>query len=86
MSEIVSQKTTIACSHCGDECSPDITINGNNFCCNGCMSVYSLLNSHQLNDYYCLNKMPGIAVKETSALKFRFLDDESIAAQLISFK
>lgn len=50
------------------------------------MTVYSLLNSHHLDDYYCLNETPGISVKESSASKFRFLDDEGIAARLISFK
>src|SRR5687768_1648003 len=86
MNTTVSPKVKPVCNHCGEECSPGISMNGKSFCCNGCMTVYSLLNSHHLDDYYCLNETPGISVKETSASKFRFLDDESIAAQLISFK
>ena len=86
MSQQVSTVIGQHCSHCGDECSNPVLLNGKAFCCPGCRTVYSLLNSHQLNDYYCLNEMPGNTVKETPATKFQFLDNEETTAQLISFK
>jgi len=49
--------------------------------------VYTLLNGHGLRDYYQYNDRPGInrrtRVRED---KFAFLDEERIAAKLISFR
>lgn len=49
--------------------------------------VYRLLNKSDLCDYYNLNTAPGINRKTTVRKdKFAFLDDETITAQLVSFK
>jgi Cu+-exporting ATPase len=49
--------------------------------------VYTLLNGHGLKDYYRYNNQPGInrraPVRED---KFAFLDEERVAARLISFR
>ena len=57
------------------------------FCCEGCKLVYGIINQSGLCNYYDLNKMPGITQRiKVRKDKFSFLDDDSIAAKLISFK
>ena len=43
------------CLHCKGEFDQRAAItdeSGNEFCCNGCMSVYNFLNSHNLGEFY----------------------------------
>ena len=77
----------IACSHCGETCRSGAIITGDlAFCCEGCKMVYQLLNENGLCDYYALNEHPGISQRpDRYKEKFAFLDDEKIAAQLLSF-
>ncbi|HOZ51459.1 MAG TPA: heavy metal translocating P-type ATPase metal-binding domain-containing protein [Chitinophagaceae bacterium] len=75
------------CYHCGEECVNDeIHIGDKLFCCSGCKSVYSILNQHELEGYYCLNETPGNTLVKVNEVKFQFLDDESIAAKIYTFK
>jgi Cu+-exporting ATPase len=75
------------CFHCGEKCPDEsIQIGEKYFCCTGCKSVFSILNKHELDGYYCLNETPGNTIKISSNSKFQFLDDESIASKIITFK
>lgn len=78
----------VLCSHCGEECiTSGIQSDGKSFCCEGCKLVYGIINQSGLCTYYDLNKMPGITQRvKVRKDKFAFLDDESIAARLISFR
>ena len=78
----------IVCSHCGESCrSGAIMAEDLSFCCEGCKMVYQLLNHNGLCDYYALNSHPGTSQRpDRYKEKFSFLDDEKIAAQLISFR
>ncbi len=43
----------LICVHCGDECPDDtIKIDDKYFCCNGCKTVYQLLNDEELKKLY----------------------------------
>ncbi len=76
-----------SCYHCGEDCgSETICIGDKLFCCAGCKSVYSILHQHTLDTYYCLNETPGNQRHKVFTEMFQFLDDESIAANIISFK
>jgi Cu+-exporting ATPase len=78
--------TSIFCYHCGEKCDThkhDIT--DKSFCCTGCLSVFLLLNRHEMDNYYCLNERPGAKVIYSQPEKFRFLDNESIIKKLLSF-
>jgi P-type Cu+ transporter len=83
-----SVKPTVKCYHCGDECINDtIQLADKNFCCQGCKTVYQVLNQSDLCDYYELNQNPGTNQRITVRKdKFSFLDDEKIEQQLISFR
>lgn len=79
-------ETAVTCYHCGEACdNKKLNIEEKYFCCAGCRSVYMLLNSHELENYYCLNEVPGQKVGTIQPEKFKFLDDENIARKLLSF-
>lgn len=75
------------CYHCGDNCSNEnICIDKKVFCCEGCKTVYEILNQSGLCDYYAYNEHPGLKqYKEVRAGKFDFLDDEKIKNKFITF-
>lgn len=75
------------CIHCGADCGKDPVVwNNLNFCCNGCLTVYQLLNENKLYNYYQLENTPGIKVETTEfGNKYAFLDNEEVKQKLISF-
>ncbi len=51
----------LQCIHCGDKCgSSKVSDNEMLFCCVGCKTVYTLLNQSGLENYYSLEKRPGL--------------------------
>lgn len=80
-------ETDILCFHCGDDCvGQAIEFNNKHFCCQGCLSVYSLLNSNNMDEYYCLNEKPGQKINSLPKEKFAFLEEESIVRKLLLFR
>lgn len=81
-------QTTVKCEHCGESCTHrEIRIAEKIFCCEGCKSVYQILNESGLCDYYVLNSNPGISKKtKVRPDKFAYLDNPQIAASLIYFR
>jgi Cu+-exporting ATPase len=78
----------IECIHCGEDCgrSP-IVWEGKNFCCEGCKTVYQLLNENKLSGYYDIYETPGIKVEvQEFGQKYAYLDNEEILKQLVYFK
>jgi Cu+-exporting ATPase len=75
------------CVHCGADCGKHPVVwNQLSFCCNGCKTVYQLLNENKLYNYYKIDKTPGIKVETTEfGNKYAFLDKEEIRDKLISF-
>ena len=75
------------CYHCGEELVNSIKFDEKIFCCQGCKSVYSILNKNGLCEYYNLNEAPGTNLqKEIRADKFLFLEDKGIQQKLIQFQ
>ena len=76
----------ISCSHCSDKCfSNSISIDDKIFCCEGCKTVYQILSENQLNDYYDIDKNPGITPKSHFKGKFSYLDDNEVLSKLLLF-
>lgn len=73
------------CYHCGAPC-------GNNpkffdekqFCCNGCKTVYEILNANELGCYYDLQSTPGTIPSDIKE-KFNYLKNEDIIEKLLEF-
>ena len=77
-----------SCYHCGENCqNHPIQFDEKSFCCEGCKTVYSIINKVELCDYYNLNHSPGVNQKHLSnSSKFAVLDDVTVQNKLIKFK
>lgn len=85
MKHIIVQENT-KCYHCGDECKSNaIHLEEKSFCCQGCKTVYELLNENDLCTYYDLKNHPGIKIKATNLERYAFLDNEEIVNKLLDF-
>ncbi|AGC75320.1 Cu+-exporting ATPase [Nonlabens dokdonensis] len=74
-----------SCFHCGDECRKTlIKHQEKSFCCNGCKTVYDILNDNDLSYYYDLEHTPGTTPVEQEG-KFDFLESNEIISQLLEF-
>lgn len=82
------QTTHTHCYHCGEDCEAEtIQVEDKSFCCQGCKSVYDILNKVELCNYYSLEKNPGLNQKiRIRPEKFAFLDDNMVQQKLINFK
>lgn len=73
------------CFHCGDPCDATVIIHcDKSFCCQGCKTVFDILNDHDLSYYYDLEKTPGITPNILED-KYDFLDNDQIVSQLLEF-
>jgi len=76
----------LICYHCGEECpSDEIKINDKLFCCNGCKTVYEMLEANDLCNYYSFDETPGITKKDEIKRNFDFLEDPELKQKLIDF-
>ncbi len=80
----------LTCYHCGLEMSESETVwfDDKPFCCNGCKTVYEILNQNQLSQYYTINKNPGIKTDEIDKSikqKYAYLDNPGIEKKLLEF-
>lgn len=74
-----------SCYHCGQDIEKErITLNNKIFCCNGCQSVYEILNANQLGNFYELNKSSGIRPDDASS-RLDYLDTPEIFGRLTDF-
>ena len=55
----VKEEELTTCYHCGENCAGSIVLNQHRFCCNGCKTVFEILNENDLCSYYALNNAPG---------------------------
>lgn len=75
-----------SCYHCGDFCdNQSIVFDEKQFCCHGCKTVYEILQTNDLTNYYKLANTPGISPKFQEG-KFNFLENDKIVDKLLDFK
>lgn len=85
---ISSTETQVKCYHCGDDC-PDESIlsEDKHFCCQGCRTVYEILEENNLCTYYDLNQNAGVSLKSGDHKgKFDYLDQAEIVTQLLDYQ
>ena len=77
------------CIHCGNSCGKSpIIFEGNAFCCSGCSTVYQILHTSQLKQYYQIEQMPGIRIedeKQPADETYAFLDLEKFKSKILTF-
>ncbi|MEI6866481.1 heavy metal translocating P-type ATPase metal-binding domain-containing protein [Flavicella sp.] len=74
------------CYHCGNECTDNnsLVFDEKHFCCNGCKTVFEILNENELSTYYDFEQSPGKIPEEIKG-KYDYLDNETIASKLFEF-
>lgn len=76
-----------ACYHCGDECRDErILFAEKNFCCEGCKTVFEILNASDLTDFYNIEKNAGLSLKGRKTEQYAWLDDPEAAEKVLTFK
>lgn len=89
MEKLKAAKKKILCYHCSAECDLDIVeFDSKSFCCNGCSTVYELITSSGLDDFYKLSPQERLSQKISSAdqHKYAFLDNKEIFETLVDFQ
>ena len=75
----------IDCFHCGAKCDAyPIYFDDKPFCCNGCKTVYEILNENELSCYYDFEQAPGKIPEEIQG-KYDYLDNLKIVENLYDF-
>jgi len=74
------------CYHCSDKLlNNKIAYKDKYFCCAACKTVFQIISSNQLGDYYVFDENPGIKPESKSKSDFSYLVD-SIALNLFSYR
>lgn len=79
-------KVSENCFHCGNPLEKErISFDDKIFCCNGCKSVYEILNVNNLSNFYELNKKAGIRPSDDTATQYDYLDTPEIFEKITDF-
>ncbi len=91
MKQVLDEQLAISevqpiCAHCGDVCN-DVRITADDlvFCCSGCQSVYEILQTNNLCDYYSFDHKAGVSMKGAMTDEYAVLDDPDIERQFVEF-
>jgi Cu+-exporting ATPase len=79
-------KVSENCFHCGQDIEKErIAFDERIFCCNGCKSVYEILNTNNLANFYELNKRAGIRPSDENSSQYDYLDTPEIFEKVTDF-
>jgi Cu+-exporting ATPase len=79
-------KVSENCFHCGQDIEKErIAFDERIFCCNGCKSVYEILNTNNLANFYELNKRAGIRPSDENSSQYDYLDTPEIFDKVTDF-
>ncbi|MBX3102584.1 MAG: heavy metal translocating P-type ATPase [Bacteroidetes bacterium] len=71
------------CFHCGDTCGASpLVYDHHPFCCQGCQTVYQILQEHNLCQYYTLSAQPGQKQASAVSPQFAYLDAPEMVDRL----
>jgi len=74
------------CYHCSDNLlNYEISYKDKFFCCSACKTVFQILSSNKLDDYYSIDENPGIKPSSKQESDFSYLVD-SVALKLFSYR
>ena len=77
----------LICKHCSSECPDDtISLGDNVFCCNGCKTVYEILQDNNLAGFYKMEDGSGALRPDSiDTDEFAFLDNAEITEKLKTY-
>lgn len=75
------------CFHCGEQLeSTIINFDSKEFCCDGCKTVYEILNQNDLCQFYDLSESNGEnSLKNKKESNYAYLDDQEVFSKIIQF-
>ena len=74
------------CFHCGQGIEEErIEFDQKEFCCQGCKTVYEVLNVNDLSEYYNLNQNAGVRPDARAEHQFDFLNTKEIFEKVVDF-
>ena len=74
------------CFHCGEDCiEEEIIFEDHPFCCQGCKTVYTILNAGDLQGFYKLDEQGGTKTQTFHTSKYAYLDEPEIVEKLIEY-
>ncbi|MEO7988357.1 MAG: heavy metal translocating P-type ATPase metal-binding domain-containing protein [Chryseolinea sp.] len=76
----------LKCYHCRQSCDEVLWTEAKPFCCYGCKTVYEILSSNNLCEYYDLEKNPGVQLKEINEETYAYLDEKDVRIKLLDFE
>lgn len=85
LSEVNEVVTETSCHHCGQQCSETFWLADKPFCCYGCKTVFEILSTSDLCEYYALDKNAGISMRGTHTETFAYLDEASVRRKIVAF-
>ncbi len=75
------------CYHCGDQIiGKPISKADKHFCCNGCLTVYEILEENGLDQFYAINEKSGVKPEASQQSKFAALDVPEIFEDFVNFQ
>ncbi|NET35398.1 MAG: HAD-IC family P-type ATPase [Cyanothece sp. SIO1E1] len=86
--ETPSVISTDTCYHCGETCQDhSISTDDKVFCCDGCKTVYQILDENDLCNYYSFDQSAGNTVKAgVERKRFEYLMDRDVQHKLVDFR
>ncbi len=74
------------CYHCGESLQEmSLCFDDKFFCCEGCKTVYDILNSNGLCQYYAIDEKAGVSLRGKTKAEYAYLDAPDVTARLINF-
>ncbi len=74
------------CFHCGQSIEAEqIKFEGKKFCCVGCKTVFEILNTSGLENFYAMNSDAGIRPDGKANYHFDFLDTPEVFEKVVDF-
>jgi P-type Cu+ transporter len=83
----VDTAVKLICRHCGDPIENWVVESRNEkFCCEGCKTVFELLEDNGMHQYYSIDENPGISLKGRQSEEYAFLDNPQETAKFLDFE
>ena len=73
------------CFHCSEPCEDATWLDDKPFCCEGCKTVFEILSTNNLCDYYRLDDQAGTSLKNVHTGSYAYLDAPEVRQKLLSF-
>lgn len=78
--------TETTCFHCGENCEEIYWRDDKPFCCKGCETVYEILDSNSLCEYYSIDQKPGVKAGALHNEAYAYLDEPTVSRKLLTFE